>query len=156
MNGKTDLKKRRRLTVVVLAASLAAVAVPAATAGGGYEAGLVAGRLGSPDPRDTAREKESFSPSIVDRMIGSRDPRDSEILVLNVPSMNEVLLHESGQERGSRSLPRADDRAFREIVQGAAQEHGAAGFENTTRVTRGIEELHGGTPDSHLPAEDRP
>jgi hypothetical protein len=54
-------------------------------------------QLGSPDPRGTVQKSQSFSASVVDRQLGSLDPRDSAILVLNVPCMGEVLLHDVGQ-----------------------------------------------------------
>jgi hypothetical protein len=44
-----------------------------------------------------------------------------------------------------------------EALQNAAQEHGAAGFGNTTQADRGLTAVLVLVPNySHLPAEDRP
>jgi hypothetical protein len=157
MKGKTNNMKRR-LSVVALATSLAAIAVPAASAGGGYQAGLVPTKLGSPDPRDTAQKLEAFSPSVVDRLLGSPDPRDSVASIVNEPSMDEVHLYDGSREFRNDGLPRADDGTFREIIQDAAQEHGAAGFGNATQAVRVLRTAPSVlAPDySHLPTEDRP
>jgi hypothetical protein len=172
MNGKTHM--RRRLSVIALAASIAVVAVPAASAGSGYQAGLVPSKLGSQDPRETALESQTFSPSVVDRLVGSPDPRDSSVQSLNEPSMCAVHLYpcgtadgslgnadvssQRGQDQGGVRFPRADDETFREIIQVAAQEHGAAGFGNTTQVVSVLKAAPSVlAPDySHLPSEDRP
>jgi hypothetical protein len=178
MNGKTH-KMRRRLSVAALAASIAAVAVPAATAGGGYEAGLVPSKLGSPDPHNLAQKHQAFSPSMIDRWIGSPDPRDSAGGVLDEPSMDEVHLYPRGG--ADESFSTRSDAVSSEILRGAAQEHGASGFLGQTTNVREIildaAQEHGAagfgntaeadryadaassvlTPDySHLPSEDRP
>ena len=168
MSSKTN-KTKRKLSIVVLAASIAIIAIPAATAGGRYEAGLVPSKLGSPDPRDTALQKHTFSPSIVDRLTRSPDPRDSAGQGFNEPSMCAVHLYPCGvsddepfsvtgsQQQGSVRLPRGDDATFREIVREAAQEHGSAGFGNTTGAADLIASRAVAAPNySHLPSEDRP
>ena len=156
MNGTTN-KMRRRLSVVALAASIAAVGVPAATAGGGYDAGLVPGKLGSPDPREAAQKSQTFSPSIVDRWIGSPDPRDSGISVLDAASVDPVILRDAGREHGADGFlgGTTNDRG---IVRDAAQEHGASGFGNTSKAVRVLKAARAAlaTDYSHLPSEDRP
>jgi len=184
--------------------------------------------LGSQDSRDTAKEmlnepsmnevhlypvrsagNSLSTASIVDRTLGSQDPRDTyrEVLgdasfgvqkltvqdvfaptaAINAASANWAakakLLDVNGQlrrnalksaalEHGSNGfvgqtsnrhqvnirLPRADDRMFREIVQEAAQEHGAAGFDNGFDLSIGlIRPWKPAAVDySHLPQGDRP
>jgi hypothetical protein len=181
MNGKTK-KMRRRLSIVALAASIAAVAIPAASAGGKYlgpgsntvekqgpyggywmrkhEATRVLGpSLNTVEKRGpygaywvskAAQENQKFTPSVVDRLVGSPDPRDTADQGLSEPSMNEVHLYPA--------FPRADDKAFREIIQDAAQEHGAAGFGDTNQVVSVLKAAPSVlAPDySHLPEGDRP
>lgn len=105
MNRKT-YRTRRRLSTVALIVSLAAVAVPAATAGGRHDPGLVPSKLGTVDPRDTARnQKQSVEirpeAGLVASKLGSPDVRDAAL--------------------------RSDGRS---VFQGAAQEHGASGYGN--------------------------
>jgi hypothetical protein len=157
MNGKTNTM-RRRLSVVALAASIAVVAVPAATAGGKYDAGLVPSKLGSPDPRGAAQENQTFSPSVIDRWVGSPDPRDAITTSLsrNEGVSSEIFRDASQEHAASGFLGQTTN--VQKIVRDSAQEHGAAGFGNTTLADR---DLHLGSaalaPNySHLPAEDRP
>jgi hypothetical protein len=135
MKGKTNNMKRR-LSVVALATSLAAIAVPAASAGGGYQAGLVPTKLGSPDPRDTAQKLEAFSPSVVDRLLGSPDPRDSVASIVNEPSMDEVHLYPRGGT--GESFSTRSDGISSDILRDAAHEHGASGFLNQTTNVQDI------------------
>jgi hypothetical protein len=73
MNGKTH-KIRRAVSAFALIASVAVVAAPAAVAGN-TQPGMVPSKLGSPDPRDSAR-KVLFTPSIVASRLGSDAAQD--------------------------------------------------------------------------------
>lgn len=105
MNGKTQ-KMRRRLSTAALIVSVAAVGAPIATAGGPRDPGLVPSKLGTVDPRDTARsEKQSVEirpeAGLVASTLGSPDVRDA-LLRSDVQSM----------------------------FGSAAQEHGASGYDD--------------------------
>jgi hypothetical protein len=150
MKGKTNTTSRR-LSLVALAASIAAVAIPAASAGGGYQAGLVPSKLGSPDPRDTAKTNQTFSPSVIDRQIGSPDPRDAvqkkqtvsnefhlypragvdESFSARSEGVLSEILRDAAQEHGANGFLGQTTNA-RDVIRDAAQEHGAAGFGNVS------------------------
>jgi hypothetical protein len=179
MNGKTHTI-RRRLSVIALTASLAAVAIPAASAGGKYFGpgsntaekhgpygvywvpmhrvlgpGLNTvekrGPYGAYWVSKPAQENQTFTPSVVDRLVGSPDPRDTADQGLNEPSMNEVHLYPG------EMFPRADDKLFREILKDAALEHGAGGFGNVLLGQTKTAARQVIAPDySQLPEGDRP
>lgn len=75
--------KRTRMQLALAAVgSLAAIAVPMAVAGNTSQAGAVASRLGSPDPRDTARQSAQqvhFASSVIASHLGSPDARDARL-----------------------------------------------------------------------------
>ena len=77
---------RQALFALALGVSVAAVAVPAATAGGSSDAGLVPARLGSPDPHAFVQH-QLYAPSIVDSRLGSQDPREAAQQVLMAPGL---------------------------------------------------------------------
>jgi hypothetical protein len=69
----------RRLGLLGLAGLIAAVAIPAAAAGrSADDPGLVARKLGSPDPRE-AVTKTQYSAGRVAMRLGSQDPRDTAL-----------------------------------------------------------------------------
>jgi hypothetical protein len=71
-----------------------------------------------------AQENEKFTPSVVDRLVGSPDPRDTADQGLNEPSMNEVHLY-PGELADVTS--RSDDVSS-QVFRNAGQEHGSNGF----------------------------
>jgi hypothetical protein len=69
----------KRIGAVALATVIAAVAIPVAAASGATnDPGLVARKLGSPDPRENAT-KVQYAPGIVASRLGTSDPRDSAL-----------------------------------------------------------------------------
>ncbi len=84
MYGKAH-KIRSTVSAIALAASVALVVIPAAAAST-QQAGMVPGKLGSPDPRDSARNA-FFSPGIVASRLGSPDPREAATQVLYSPGI---------------------------------------------------------------------
>ncbi len=140
MHGKTHTI-RRRLSVIALTASLAAVAIPAANAGGVLGPGLntvakqgpygaywirkhESARVLGPGLNTVEKRgpygaywgskaaQEQFTPSIVDRLVGSPDPRDSAEQGLNEPSMCAVHLYPCGSTDNSLSTASIVDRTL--------------------------------------------
>jgi hypothetical protein len=144
MNGKTN-KMRRRLSVVALAASVAAIAIPAASAGGKYFG-----------PGSNTVEK--LGPYGVYWVPMARVLGPGSNTVEKRGPYGAYWVPKLSRQSGSEQLPRADDGMFREIIQDAAEEHGASGFGNTTQAVRVLKEASSGlAPNySHLPTEDRP
>jgi hypothetical protein len=74
MNTRANTKS---IGVVALATLIAAVAIPAAAASGSSsDAGLVARKLGSPDPRENVT-KTHYAPGQIASRLGSPDPRET-------------------------------------------------------------------------------
>ncbi len=86
MNGKAQTI-RRTLQALVLTATVAAITVPVASAGNGGGAGLVPSRLGSPGPREAHGKVLGPQSSIVAGQLGSQDPRDTASQVIAESSM---------------------------------------------------------------------
>jgi hypothetical protein len=63
---------------LALITAIAAVAGPVATAGAASDPGLVARKLGSPDPRENVT-KTQYAPGIVASRLGSPDPRETSL-----------------------------------------------------------------------------
>jgi len=206
MTGKTHTIKRR-LSVIALAASVAAIAIPAAQARNApvddwfRDAKVTqAQNILVDDWFRDGNVNQSLTQSV-----GAQDNEPSMCAVHLYPcgaanhdslsrtgSVTSEIYRDAGQEHGSNvflgqttnqhqvnvRLPRADDPMFREIVQEAAQEHGATGFGNGLDLRIGlIKPVHAtvvrdagdatgsrfslswkpATVDySHLPQEDRP
>jgi hypothetical protein len=74
MYTRANTKRAGRLAI---AAMIAAIAIPATAAGRPVDdPGLVARKLGSPDPRE-AQTRPQYSPGHIAMRLGSQDPRDT-------------------------------------------------------------------------------
>ena len=126
MNTSANTK---RFGTVVLATVVAAVAIPVAAAS---DPGLVARKLGSPDPREHAT-KAQYAPSIVAARLGSADPRESAATSTAPSALASALGSPDPRGTAFESLPaelrgavRPDGRALRPVFDELASQGSSA------------------------------